>query len=377
MHRVWRARLRSAAGVAAALALAALAVAMPGWSSVTASASVDADQTWRLHTLGPGVWQWTLESGRSAVGPALVSERVVQFDREDVVELTLAPGLSSGSRISKGQVLATVRSGRAARQLDELRAERDRLEATRALLEAGGRAETIARAEQEVTVAQARRAEQLAILERLEQLKGTGALIEAELQTAELALRRIDEEIEVAKARLAEARFPPRREELDAVAAELASVEAGIAQMEALIGDDPMTSPIEGIADIGTLAPAVVAGGSEPPPSLVRVYDVDPVYVRVPIAEGARDGVEVGARVAFTSVGIPSREFEGQLVEVSEQASTGMDGRRVFWGVAEIPNPDLALRPGMTGQARLQSSSAIRRALASVWGLSKGPGDGS
>ena len=60
-----------------------------------------------------------------------------------------------------------------------------------------------------------------------------------------------------------------------------------------------------------------------------------------------------------------STEFTGTVVDIGEDAET-VNGGQVFWVSAEVSNPDLLLRSGMSGVARFDLKGQAGP-LAAIW----------
>lgn len=341
MSRAWAWRLRQLAGLAALGLLVAMGFATATWAPVRAPATVAASQTFRVIGDEPGHYAWTLESGRPPGGPGLLRQRALEFDRSEVIELSVPATLATGQAVAQDQVVAELGSERASRRLEQLHAQRDGLEAERALLVAGGRPEAIAAADRQVAVAQAKHDEDHAAFERLQSLAGTGAVSAEDLRASELRDESGARDVELARARLAEARVPPRPEEIAHMDARLAALDAQLGDTESRLSEQRVKTPIAGIVEVGGDA-------------LVRVYDVDPVYVRAALPESARARIVAGASVAFRSPALPGRAFTGRVAEIGESVSAGRGGQPVFYVTAEVANPDLALREGMSGSVELR-----------------------
>lgn len=339
--------LRRLAGILALVVLVVLAALVGSVRTVRVSAVVAADQTFSVVALEPGRYAWTLERGRSPIGAGLVSQRSLETERAEVIEVTVPASVSSGQAVQQDQIVAELGSQRTARRLEEQLAEKDALEAQRELLVAGGRPEAITTAERGVAVATARQSEAAAAFERLNRLSGSGAVSVDDLRRAELALATETRQVELARAQTAAARFPARPEELMAIDARLAAAEARIAETLALLDDQQVKSPIAGLAEVGG-------------DSLVRVYDLDPVYARAAVRERDRAHLVEGARVVFRASATGAR-FEGRVAAIADSVALSAGGEPVFYVTAEIPNPTRQLRAGMSGSLEVQEDGLAGR----------------
>lgn len=345
---------RIALGAAAVAALLLLSLLLPRWGGVRERAVVEAGRTFLLMSPGPGEYTWNLLDGLPARNQTPVLHRHVQFDRGELVELRLAPDLTTGATVAPDQRLASIESPALVRELQELRAERDELEAELALLRAGGRPEEITEARRRLQLAEALRAGEQPNLERMRSLRQQDLISDADLEIVELQDEARRLEIELARAQLMVARAPARPEELDALDAQLAVLDAGLAEIEAVLDAYVIRSPIEGILEMG---------GST---NILRVYDVDTVYLRIPIPQEARYRIDQGSEVEFRTSACPGERYVGTIVDLGENA-INLNGRQIFWCSARVDNPEGRLRSGMTGNVVIDAEGSSPGLARSLW----------
>jgi HlyD family secretion protein len=347
-------RLRQVAGLGAILTLLVLAIAVPHWGGLRLKALVDADQTFRLHALEGGVHQWSLRSGWAAEGEGLVREQVLAFERSDLVELEMDPSLSPGDVVQKDQVVAWLRSPRDERRRTELEALRAELAAQRDLLAAGQRPEEVQEARQRVLLAQAAWEGHQLELERVRRLRAESAISDAELEQAEVQDRLLALELEVARAAVQVASSSARPEAIAAVQARMDALSARVTELEERLHGLTIRSPITGLLEMGGRR------------VVLRIYDLDPVYLRMALPEADRHRIRVGAPVRFSAPAVDGHIFEGTVVDISEDAAT-VNGSQVFWVSAEVPNASQLLRSGMSGVAQMDLEVARKGLLRSLW----------
>jgi len=354
-------RLHFAVAVAAAVMVVGLAGLVVPYGEVRCSAVVDAARSFTLQSIAPGSYQWSLRDGSAAGGQALIRQRTLQYERSDLVEMRLAPELSTGMRVAAGQPVATVSSLHTQRRLSELRSQRAALAAQRALLVAGGPPEVVEAALRGVDLAEAQRASGQAELARTRVLAAKGLASAGELEIAELQDEVDRLAVALAQARVGVARGPVRPESLAELDARLAAVDAGIDELGRLAEEEQVLCPIDGLAEVGGV-------GAE-----LRVHQLDMVYLDILIPVDARSRVQVEAEVLFATSAVPRTTFRGVLVELAGSAAPGQ-GRPVFWASARIDNPGHRLRCGMIGTAYLPdggkslgSLAAFRRRLLTEW----------
>jgi hypothetical protein len=330
-----------------------MALFIPRWGGLREKALVDADQTFRLSSIAEGQYAWSLRKGWPAEGEALVREQALLPERSDLVELEINPELRPGQVVEQGQVVAWLRSGRDVRLQAEIASLRAALDAQRALLAGGGRPEEVEEARQQVRLAQAAWDGHQPEVRRVRALHAEGAASDAELEAAEVQDRLLAVELQVAQARLKVAGSSARPEALAAIDAQITALDSRAAELEARLAGETVRSPITGLLEMGGRR------------MVLRIYDLDPVYLRLVIPERERHRIEVGTPVRFASPAVARTEFSGTIVDIGEDAVT-VSGAQVFWVSVEVPNPDLLLRSGMSGVARIELPGN-EGPLAALW----------
>lgn len=342
-----------AVGMLAVAALLGIGIVAATWADdLHQPAVVEAARTYELVSDDNGRYRASLLDGRRARGPGLSSQKVLAFDRDDMVQVDVLPELQSGMRVTVGQPLASVRSVAAERGLTSLTAERDALTAERDLLAAGERTSMVEEGRQRLRLAEAVRAQEAPTLRRLQELASSGAISRAELEQAELLDQVRQVEIQVARASMQVASSSARPEALASIDAQMAAIDAKILGLHDRIADTALSSPIDGVLEIG---------GHD---AILRVYELDAAYLRFPIPERARSRVAVGDGAYFSTPSAPV-DFNGTVVEISEVA-TVLHGRTVFLATARVENPQLHLRAGMTGETEVQLRPG-RGMVLSLW----------
>ncbi len=326
---------RLVAGLGAIFALAGLAWSHSDFRQVSGSATVDAGKTFTVTEIEPGRFSWRLESGRPAMGAGVSAESSVEVARSELTEVRVPDHLNTGDQVQVGDVVVEIGSSTADALVADLTAQRARLVADKDLLLAGGRAETIAAAKQGVTVAESRLVEEQTVLKRLQGLVGNAGVAQAEVDAARDRVATRQSEVAAAHAAVRTAQLPARPEEVAAVDARIASVDAKLSEAQARLASQKITSPVAGVVEIGG-------------PSLLRVYALDPVYVRGMLPETVRTTLRPGSRLSWRTRSMPGRVFSATVSEVAESI-VSLDGHAMVYVSAEVSNADSALRPGMTG----------------------------
>lgn len=324
-----------------------LLLALAGWSMgtgrVTGPARVEAATEFRISHAGDGLVSWALYDGAAPGGPVIVANGVMQGDRGDPVSVERAPALQAGQRVQSGETVALVRSSHVVEEVATLTAETTALVAEQSLVEAGGRPETIARAARAVSVAMADLAQAEAELAHLEGLaaSGAGATWPVEEARRTVQVRRAERDLALADQQ--EARLPARPEEIEALQARRAVVEAQLAAAQGRVDGQAVASPID-----GTVA---LTGGDV----LVSIFGDGPAMLHVAVDEADRDAVSPGDRLRFTPTASIGSPVDGTVLAVGAAAGT-MGGESVIWLVASL---EQQLPVGATGRARLLSGGPL------------------
>jgi len=170
---------------------------------------------------------------------------------------------------------------------------------------------------------------------------------DAELRVARIELERLG----AARTRAPDLVVP---QALDDARARVEIARANLARVDTLLGYARLTAPFAGVVtarylDPGALVPAATTGGKQGDSAVVTLMDFDVVRVQVPVPEREAALIRPGQPVRFTADVLGDREFAGT---VSRQ-SYALDASQSMLVEVDVPNPDLALRPGMYVSAQL------------------------
>jgi len=329
--------MRTLCGAAALAVLGALGAFLPARHAVRCPAFVESSRVFTLSSADPTLVRCFLTSGASAGGPRLLSQRVIQFERSDLVRLEVVPSFGAGDEIREGTLIARVVSLRNGRRLEELSSAVEALDARQELLSAGSTREAVEEASRRVALARAMEAAARTELSRMESLYAHRLASDAEMDAIrqEVEVQRL--QTEVAEAELATERGSARPEALAEIDAERDALLASIAELQALKGEEEILSPISGLAELSL-------DGSE-----LRIHAVETIYLKVPVPVADRERISLGAPAVFTSEAVPGGRFIG---EVADRApGMAMVGERwVQWVSVRVANPDRRLRRGMVGE---------------------------
>lgn len=364
---------------------------------------------------GIGVWLW---AARRDAGNGTL--RVSGNIEVTTVELSFRiPGrmqqrlLSEGEAVKAGQAVARLDDADLAREVEGRKADVAVAQAALAELLAGSRPEEIAQAEaaarraeaalnelktgsrpQEIAASAASVETYLAVTQylRLERdrqkfLADNGAvpkrdfdLLDAARNAGEALLKEAGERLKLvregprseqiaqaeatlkqAQAALELVRKGPRVETIDQARARLNQTQAAQALAELRFGYAVLASPIEGLvlADHAEAGEYVTQGTP-----ILTVADLRKVWMRAYVDAPDLERLRLGARVRVTTDAPSHRAYEGTLSFISPVAEftpktvqTQKERVKLVHRVKiDIPNPDLALKPGMPADAELRDA---------------------
>jgi len=111
-----------------------------------------------------------------------------------------------------------------------------------------------------------------------------------------------------------------------------------------------MVAPFDGIVGLRNVSRGEYV---QPGDKLVNLEKIDPIKVDFSIAERYLAHVRNGAEIRITVDALGDREFTGKVYAINPQIDPA--GRSIALR-AEIPNPDLVLRPGLFARVNLETA---------------------
>ena len=292
------------------------------------------------------------------------------------------------------------------------RAARDQAKAALDLVRAGVRPEKIEQARAAVASAQANSENAQRELARLEKLLGQGAVSQQQVDLQRTARDAAKATLDAARAKLAEAEAGPRSEErrqaeaayaqaqanvaaasrtlatarelyddrlllkqqLDAAEAQLRaagqaraaatgqveSAGGALAAAEKRLRDARVVSPIAGVVTVKIRESGEVVAPNQ---AIVRLADLDHIWLRVYVPEAELDRVKLGQEAEVTTDAQPAKVYHGKVTEIAQQAEftpknvqTREQRQQLVFGVkVEVANPDDELKPGVSADARIKT----------------------
>jgi membrane fusion protein (multidrug efflux system) len=180
------------------------------------------------------------------------------------------------------------------------------------------------------------------------ELEADLARCRAELSVAEIELRRVSQ----AQAQAPDLVVP---QTVDDARGKVEIARANLERLETLLRYAHMTAPFDGVVtarfvDPGAFIPAATSGSAASSAAVVTLMDFNTVRVQVPVPELEAALVKVGQPVNFTVDVLKGQSFAARVSRLSYAIDRASQTMLVE---ADVPNLDLALRPGMFVTARV------------------------
>ncbi|MBS1997522.1 MAG: efflux RND transporter periplasmic adaptor subunit [Cyanobacteria bacterium SZAS LIN-2] len=114
--------------------------------------------------------------------------------------------------------------------------------------------------------------------------------------------------------------------------------------------ESPMVAPRGGVVIKKNVTLGDVVNSTEP---LYVVADLSSVWLDITVYDKDLTDIQVGEIVTFTSDSLAGRTFTGKIDYIQPLAG---DSTRTFLARVSLPNPGLALKPGMFGTAKIHTA---------------------
>ena len=165
--------------------------------------------------------------------------------------------------------------------------------------------------------------------------------------------------------------FDRSRQDFQNAQAAFGSAQEGVLQAQALLQQaktdldrTTIVSPIDGKAvELNAHeGEVVVTGTMNNAASVIAVIaDLSEILVEAEVGETEVTGIKVDQKAKVHVDAVPGKEYEGHVVEIGSSAAakqTGGTGLRYFKVKVQFDNPDDRLRPGMTSQVSIITTTA-------------------
>ncbi|MDF1778131.1 MAG: efflux RND transporter periplasmic adaptor subunit [Rhizobiaceae bacterium] len=168
--------------------------------------------------------------------------------------------------------------------------------------------------------------------------------------------------------------------ELDALAAQKASVEVTVSTAQIALERTRITAPISGTIVAIVNDEGQTVNATQSAPTIVKIAELDEMVVKAEISEADVVHVTPGQQVIFTILGEPDHKFTATVrdvepapseIETSDTIST--DAAIYYNGLLEVDNPDHLLRIGMTAEVSIILDRAENVLTVPSSALARGP----
>lgn len=260
--------------------------------------------------------------------------------------------VKEGDTVGVGDTLLALSSNLFLSNLQQKESQRRQAEAERNLLLSGPKKDAVLTLRAQIRQIEAERENKRSEVERGRQLSERGLLAKDRLETLETELRVVEGRLDAKSSELGLLIAGPKAEELAIKEAELAGLDAQIAFLKSQIEASVVRAPIHGT--ISRVSRADV---------LVEVAVYDPVRIELGVDEADIDDLREGLPVVLKVRSLPFAEFHGEVALIAPVADP-VDGVPRFQVRTDVPNSGGALRPGMSGYAKVSCGKRSLLALA-------------
>jgi multidrug efflux pump subunit AcrA (membrane-fusion protein) len=130
--------------------------------------------------------------------------------------------------------------------------------------------------------------------------------------------------------------------------ATLQAAQANVQLLETQIAQSSIYAPFDGVVTQRLLDPGAYASPNQ---AVVRVSQLNPVYINANVPDEGLSYVRVGTPASFSSPSLPGRTYHGLITDVNAIPTTGTLSYRAR---IRQPNPDSSLRGGMLVTVTIQ-----------------------
>ncbi|MEO0108685.1 MAG: efflux RND transporter periplasmic adaptor subunit [candidate division WOR-3 bacterium] len=167
------------------------------------------------------------------------------------------------------------------------------------------------------------------------------------------------------------------RTEYEQSAIRVAQAQANYDQAATNLAYTTIRSPMTGIVIARKVQKGQTVAASLQSPELFSIADLSRMHVEVAIQEADVGKLDTGMLATFKVDAYPDREFQGRLVQIRNEPVVNQNVV-TYVGIVQVPTPDLALKPGMTADVKIEvvrvtdvltvPTSALNARLASQLG---------
>jgi HlyD family secretion protein len=285
-------------------------------------------------------------------------------DSERIAEVLV----QEGAKVTRGQVLARLDTGRLTPQTATAEAVVDAQQAVVDKLHRGSRPQEIAQAEATVASAKADQInaqQQWTRLTALTALTTGRAISEQDLENAKAAMDSAQAHLVVAVKGLDLSKIGPRKEDVAQGDAQLRANQAQLEVLRRQLADAELVAPDDAVVRSRLLEPGEMASPQRP---VLNLAIIDPKWVRAYVAEPDLGKIHTGMRASISTDSFPGRalagwvgfiasvaEFTPKSVQTEELRSSLVYEVRVF-----VQDPQDDMRLGMPATVLLELAPRTR-----------------
>lgn len=292
-----------------------------------------------------GVWELKI-SGRFELLP---SSRA--YVRSEVSGIIKELYVEEGDAVERGDVITRLDDTELRAEIGEAEAELAKRRAELALLESGPRKEEVERQQKLVERERTRVLYAEKELARIADLHERNLVSAADHEQAQEDLDVLKKELEHAESDLAVLLVGSRPEEIQAARSEVARLQATLDYLNQQLERTVIRSPISGIVTTHHLKDRRlehIEVGEE----VCHIADCRTMMLEISVSEKDVADVAVGQKVKLKVRSLPKQAFYGSVSAIAP-AATHNSNRTVVLVKSEVDNPEMLLRPGMTGKAKI------------------------
>ena len=281
--------------------------------------------------------------------------------------------VEEGDRVTVGQVLARLDTGRLAPQIAHAEAQVAAATAVVDKLASGSRPQEIAQARANVDAARAdadnarHNHERLAAL--AETAGGGSVVTQSQLDAAKAALDASQARLVAAEQALELVIAGPRREDVAQAEALLDAAKAQLALLNQQLADADLVAPVAGVVRSRLIEPGEIASPQRP---VVSLAVVDPKWVRAYVSGPDLPRLRPGMSASVAVDGLPEEPLQGRIGFISPVAeftpraiqTEELRTSLVYEVRVLVTDPDDVLRLGMPATVRLSAGAASATAAA-------------
>jgi HlyD family secretion protein len=222
-----------------------------------------------------------------------------------------------GDTVRAGDTLAALTQTTAVGDVGVREATVQQAQARLSELEAGSRPEDVARARADLSAAEAEADRAARDVERLRPLAANATVSRQQFDAAQTAARVAARRRDAAREVLAAVQAGPRREEVDAARAQVATAQAALRTSQSTASDLTLTAPVAGVVVGRWAEPGEAVGAGQP---VATVADAHHPFTRVYVDEKTLPGLRVGQAVEGRLDGFPDRPVRGRITSINTKA---------------------------------------------------------